>query len=138
MTLRFYAEHPDQALNALTLDEAIERLRNYTKAYLSNRNIGAGRAANLMHPIVKRWAHPLYQSYVSKSFSEINLRDFIRATRTSNLIEPARLLVHAFIWVSDEEYRRDWGMFDPMSDESTPPTPPTLPAAPGAYQNLSS
>lgn len=140
MTLSHYNEHPDQALMILTLDAAIERLREYMKAYLEQRNIGAGKTANLMHPIVRRWAHPVYQGYVSKTFNEDNLRDFIRTKRASNLIEPARLLVHSFIWISELDYRRDWGPFDPIEGIGSyngNGSPGATQIAPASTQNLS-
>jgi len=119
MTLQRLTEHPDAAIMKILSETAIETLRNHTKEHLDGLNAGIGQVVDLMHPIVRRWAHECYQDHISKSFSADNMRDFVGRKRKSNLVIPARLFVHCYIWITTPAYRNTWGPFDPMDDDPT-------------------
>lgn len=132
MTLCFLREDPFQAKLKITEKSRITKLRTNMREHLEDYRLsGLGETVDMMHPIVQRWAHPIYQDHVSKTFSADNLRDFVRYERTSNLVMPARLLVHAFIWITTPGYRDTWGPFDPMNTDGNGP-PASSPSAPGS------
>lgn len=135
MTFTFYTEHPDPALHKIMIPENIIILRTAMRSYLDERCIGAQKASDLIHKTVQRWAHPVYQAYVSKTLGAENLRDFMRPRGASNLIEPARLLVHVFIWITSLEYRDHWGEFIPLPIEGDG-CPCSLPGAPAMHQDF--
>ncbi|MEO1151829.1 MAG: hypothetical protein AAFW83_12710 [Pseudomonadota bacterium] len=122
--LREYFEQPHQAILKLLTKPAIQTLRDHTGEHLNGPNAGIGQVVDLMHPIVRRWAHECYQDHISKSFSADNMRDFVGRKRKSNLVIPARLFVHCYIWITTPAYRNAWGPFDPMDDDPTGAVPP--------------
>ncbi|MEM1194399.1 MAG: hypothetical protein AAGH42_13525 [Pseudomonadota bacterium] len=136
MPLQRLTEHPDQAMMKLTLKPNTQRLRTHTLFHIEERMMGLGQIVDMMHPIVKCWAHEAYQARVSKTFNAHNLYDFTRPTRISNLVMPARLLVHCYIWISELDYRDAWGPFEPI-DNGPVGSPGSGNAAPGVPQGTS-
>ena len=108
-SLKFYNEHPDQALENLALPERIEGLRRALHGYVVSRNVKPKELAAEIRKRPLRWARKEYRPRILKSFNEGNVRDFLNGR--SNLLKESRLLVHVYVWTTLKTYRDEWGDF---------------------------
>ncbi len=107
--LKFYNEHPDQAIDNLRIPGRITNLRKALRGYMTVRDIGSKEMAASIRKRPRQWARKEYRGHVSKTFNDANIRDFLSSR--SNLRMSSRLLVHIFLWTSLESYRQSWGEF---------------------------
>jgi hypothetical protein len=107
--LKFYNEHPDQAIENLRLPDRILTLREALCDYIASRNIKPKELAANIRKRPSGWARKEHQQSISKTFNEANLRDFL--SKRSNLLKGSRLLVHIYMWTTLESYRSEWGDF---------------------------